>query len=266
MNPGLIKTYEAGAAVNPARIVKFGAADYEVIQATGDAAAMLGVVVETGVETSQAYADGDRIDVIRDGLANVVLGDTVTRGAWLTSDANGKAVAASIAAGTEVHCIGRAEISGVAGDIIPVYVQPVVIATDVGIIIADVTISTGELLALNATEKTLIAAPGAGKVLVPELIQFHYDFATTAYAGIAAGEDINIRYTDSSGVIVATLEVTGFLDGTADEYRTLRPLADAAKEPAANAALVAHMASGEITTGDSPLKCRIFYRELAVTW
>jgi hypothetical protein len=67
-------------------------------------------------------------------------------------------------------------------------------------------------------------------------------------------------------VIVATLEVTGFLDGVADEYRTLRPLADAAKEPPANAALVAHMATGEITTGDSPLKVRTYYRTVDATW
>jgi hypothetical protein len=173
MNPGLIKTFLAGGAINPARIAKFGNADYAVIQATDGSAPMAGVVVETGIETAQAYASGDRVDVIRDRIANVMYGGNVTRGKWLTSDANGKAIEATIAAGTEVHCIGRAEVSGVAGDVAPIYVQPCVIATDVGIAIADVTIATGELLALNATPKQLVAAPGAGKIIVPDQRPLH---------------------------------------------------------------------------------------------
>lgn len=120
------------------------------------------------------------------------------------------------------------------------------------------TISTGELLALNATPKTLISAPGAGIAIVPVDILLFLDYNSAAYAGITAGEDLAFRYTNGSGNIVATVETTGFLDQTSDQHRIYRCYGEVT--PTANAALVAHMTSGEITTGDSPLKVKIRYR------
>ncbi|EHN77499.1 hypothetical protein SMCF_2974, partial [Streptomyces coelicoflavus ZG0656] len=46
----------------------------------------------------------------------VEYGGPVTRGARLTSDAEGRAVAAAPAAGQTVEIIGRAMVSGVLGD------------------------------------------------------------------------------------------------------------------------------------------------------
>lgn len=266
MNPGLIKTLLAAAVMNPCRIVKFGSADYEIIQATDGSAPMAGVIVETGIETGQAYASGDRVDVIRDGMANVVLGDTVARGKWLTADANGKAVEATIVAGSEVHVIGRAEVSGVAGDVIPMYVQPGVIATDTGIVSADVTITTGQLLALNATPKELVAAPGAGMAILVEDLQLFLDYNSVAYDGIAAGENLELRYENGSGALLATIETDPFLAATADAYRHVLPVTTAAHLVPANKAIVLCLASGEIATGNSPLKARIRYRTVAVAW
>lgn len=256
MNELLTKSYTAGAAVNPSRFVKHGAADYAAIQATDASAAILGISTE-----NIAIASGQTFDVIKAGIAELELGGTVTRGDILIPDANGKGVAAVVVAGTEQHVGAIAEVSGVAGDIIPVLVLTgAVIATDTSIVQVDVTISTGELLALNATPKQLVAAPGAGKAVVLVDAQAFLDYNSAAYAGIAAGEDLALRYTDGSGAIVAEVEATGFLDETADAYRHVYPLADAAKVPVANAALVAHMKTGEIITGDSPLKLRVRYR------
>jgi hypothetical protein len=119
-NPGLIKNYTAGGAINPYRIAKFGAADGEVLQAAAATDLLIGVVAIPG----SAAASGERVDVIRDGLADVEYGGTVTRGQKLTSDANGKAVVAAPAAGSNVQIIGIAEVSGVAGDIVPMQIQP----------------------------------------------------------------------------------------------------------------------------------------------
>lgn len=128
----------------------------------------------------------------------------------------------------------------------------------------DVTISSAELLALNATPKQLVAAPGANLALVFEGAVAFYDYGTAAYAGIAAGEDLSVKYTDGSGAAVGGCETTGFLDGTADATRYILPTAAASGvsqiTPVANAALVAHLLSGEITTGDSPIKMRVYYR------
>ena len=59
-----------------------------------------------------------------------------------------------------------------------------------------VTISSAELLALNATPKTLIAAPGAGKYIVVEEITALNNHGGTDYSFDA---DMTIRYTDGSG-------------------------------------------------------------------
>ncbi|OGS90853.1 MAG: hypothetical protein A2Z95_06195 [Gallionellales bacterium GWA2_60_18] len=260
-----IKSYTAGAEINPCRFVKAGSADLAVIQAVSGAAAILGVTEQVvGTGTSNVAAIGAMVDVVRIGQAYLELGDTVTRGQYLTADSVGRGVPATIAAGTAVYCGGIAEISGVVGDIIPVQLVQAVVATDTGIITANVTVSTAELLALNATPKLLVAAPGSGKALIVEDVQMMLDYNSTAYDGIAAGEDLEIRYTDGSGQLVATIETTGFLDATADAYRHVRPATAAAITPVANAALVLDLASGEIATGNSPLKVRVRYREITL--
>ena len=128
---------------------------------------------------------------------------------------------------------------------------------------ADVVISSAELLALHTTPKTLVAAPGAGKALVLDSAVFFLDYNSAAYAAIAAGDDINIRYTDGSGAIAGTLETTGFLDLTADAYSVVQPPAGSIILPA-NAPLVASL-GGAITTGNSPVAVRTLYRVIELS-
>lgn len=117
-NPTLIKQGTAEAAVSPYRIVKFGAADGGYVQAAAATDFLVGVCESVG------SALGERIDVIKAGIADVEFGGTVTRGGPVTADANGKAVAAAPAAGSNVRIIGFAEVSAVAGDIAPVLIEP----------------------------------------------------------------------------------------------------------------------------------------------
>jgi hypothetical protein len=138
-----------------------------------------------------------------------------------------------------------------------------------GVCYRDVTISSAELLALNATPKELVPAPGAGFALVLDGVVAHKPANDTAYDGIAAGEDISIRYTDGSGTELAEIEATGFLDQTTVQTRFAYPYRAASGvssvTPTANAAIVAHMLTGEIATGDGDLKMRVFYRILPTT-
>lgn len=135
-----------------------------------------------------------------------------------------------------------------------------------GLMVADVIITTAQVKALNATPKVIVAAPGAGIALIPVMWVIFMDYATTQYAGIGAGEDLALRYTDGSGAIQAVIETTGFLDQASDQYRYTEMLASASgtsvtdRTPVANAALVMHMTAGEIITGDSPLAVRLLYR------
>jgi hypothetical protein len=116
-NEGLSKTLIAGAIVAARRIVKFGSADTAVIQAAAAADLSIGV-------SDLGAASGEYCDVIIDGIALVEYGGNVTRGAKLTADADGKAIAAAPAAGANAQVIGIAMVSGVSGDIGSVRIAP----------------------------------------------------------------------------------------------------------------------------------------------
>lgn len=116
------KGFLAEAAIGKNRICKFGSSDGAVLLATGSTDKSIGVSDGAG----DAVA-GDTVDVKLDGLHEVVLGAAVTRGDPLTSDANAAAITAAPAAGVNAYTIGRALVSGVAGDIIPYFAVPGVI-------------------------------------------------------------------------------------------------------------------------------------------
>lgn len=113
-NEGLTKTFQSGAAIVRARIVKFGADERTVVQAAGAAATefMFGVADMIG-----AAAAAEPQDVILEGVATVEYGGTVAVGAMLTSDSVGRAVTAAPAAGTNNRVIGVAMVAGVVGDL-----------------------------------------------------------------------------------------------------------------------------------------------------
>ncbi|MFW6344781.1 MAG: hypothetical protein ACOC0M_00395 [Halomonas sp.] len=116
---GLITNHAAeGGAIAPYRLVKVGSNNRAVVQASADADLFVGVSDSIGAD-----AEGDPIDVIRSGIAEIEYGGSVTRGQPLTADADGKAVAAAPDAGANAEIIGWAEVSGVAGDIGSVFIE-----------------------------------------------------------------------------------------------------------------------------------------------
>lgn len=117
-NSILNKNGVAEAAIAPYRITKPGTADGNYLQAAGSSDFLNGVCESVGP------AAGERLDVVKVGIADVEYGGTVARGKPLTSDANGRAVEAAPAAGANVRIIGFAEVSAVAGDIGPVLLAP----------------------------------------------------------------------------------------------------------------------------------------------
>lgn len=121
----------------------------------------------------------------------------------------------------------------------------------------DVTVTAAEVLALHTTGKTLVAAK-TGAIHIPRLLYVFYDYNSAAYANIAAGDDLQVRWTDVSGAIGLTLETTGFLDQTADQRRIASDAMATAVAPVDGAALVLAL-GGAIDTGNSPLYARLFY-------
>lgn len=139
---------------------------------------------------------------------------------------------------------------------------------DISDIWAAVTISSAELLALRATPKTLVAAPGAGNVLEFVSAILLLDYNSAAY--VEGGNNLAVRYVNGTGVQVSeAIETTGFLDQTADTLTTARAKLDgiAAKAACENQPLVLHNIGGaEFTTGDSPMRVKINYRVWATGW
>lgn len=128
------------------------------------------------------------------------------------------------------------------------------------------TITSAQLLALNATPQSILPAPPTGFVNLPLAIAI-YKAAGTAYAGIASGEDLAVQATNGSGQQqLSVIETTGFLDSAAAQIRyagmTGSTGATAADITPLTAALVLHLLVGEITTGTSDLIVWVWYRRL----
>lgn len=124
-NRDLIKTFTAEGTITPSRIAKCGANDYGLLQAAASTDKTIGVVMPLGsLNQGLTYASGDTVEVMLDGVADLQIGGTVTRGDLLISDANGCGITATGTAGTNYRIIGIALVSGVANDIIPVLLTP----------------------------------------------------------------------------------------------------------------------------------------------
>lgn len=119
-NPTLIKSYVAEAAVLPYRVVKFGTADGQVVQAAAAADASFGIADNLGQGTA-----GARVDVAVDGIVEAEAGAAVARGALVSVDSSGRVITAAASAGANVRVIGVAmSAAGAAGEMILVSIKP----------------------------------------------------------------------------------------------------------------------------------------------
>lgn len=114
-----IKALTADAAIRGNRIVAFHASKQAAIEGASNTAALIGIATLPGA------AVGGVVDVVQHGPAEVVLGGNLDRGALVTSDDQGRAVAlpAPAAAAKTVRTIGQIQLSGVEGDIVPIIVS-----------------------------------------------------------------------------------------------------------------------------------------------
>ena len=116
----IIKNFVAGGAIAQNRLVRLGATNLQVLQASAAADALIGVCHQPG-----GAASGERCDVVINGTADVEFGAAVTRGALLMADGNGRAITAAAAAGTNVRIVGVALTDAAAsGDIGQVLLSP----------------------------------------------------------------------------------------------------------------------------------------------
>lgn len=132
------------------------------------------------------------------------------------------------------------------------------------------TITSAQLLALNATPQIIVPAPAAGFANIFQGMAL-YKPAGTAYAGIAATEDLAAKYTGTSGQQVSGyVEPVGFLDQATAQNRYVGPVASIGTTtagdvtPVSAAAIVLHLLVGEIITGTSDLIVWVWYRRIPI--
>lgn len=121
MIPKLIRSYELSAAVGANLIVAFSDAanSRKVAGAASATAAIIGTTDRLGGDT------GDMADITLSGLGDVKLGGTVAAGDPLTSDANSKAIKATV---DGQRIVGFADAPGVLNDVIPYLCAPGVLS------------------------------------------------------------------------------------------------------------------------------------------
>lgn len=127
------------------------------------------------------------------------------------------------------------------------------------LLFTDVVLSTGELLALYTTPKSLVAAQGAGTVVEFVSALLNYDYNSIVYTIGTAG-DLQVKYTDGSGAEASsTRACTGFIDQGTDQLSLIEKVGGTVV-PVANAALVLTCATANPTAGDSPINIRVTYK------
>lgn len=127
------------------------------------------------------------------------------------------------------------------------------------------SITNAQMLALNTTPIELIAAPGAGKLIVVNKIVAKHQYATAAFSD----QDLTVGYDDGADLTVATVDATNFLNNvSADTTRpSIVPIDGAAVLDTSTQIEnenIALTASANPTTGGGTLDLYIWYDVITI--
>lgn len=121
-----------------------------------------------------------------------------------------------------------------------------------------ITVTNAEALALFATPKTLVPAPGAGRLLNFISAVVYYKAGATAFT-TAAGRDLTVKYTNAAGTVLSnSLTTVGLADQATDQIRTLKQVSTDVT-PVVNAPLVLHQLSANMTLGTGVFFVDVLY-------
>lgn len=125
-----------------------------------------------------------------------------------------------------------------------------------GLSYKDFTLTATQMDTLNATPVSILAAPGAGLVTIVEGIYTRVAPGVTPFE--AGSATLDYKYTDASGVVVATAVPNAQVEAATAAVGYYRSIATAGV-PVANAAIVASIGT-DVSAGDGVVYGRIWYR------
>ncbi len=130
---------------------------------------------------------------------------------------------------------------------------------------ADVLVANAEIKTLRATPKTVVPAPGAGKVL--EFVSAVLQLKAGTNVLTESTANLAFKYQNGAGVQVSqTIEATGFIDQAADQvtYGLVKLDPITARTACENQPLVLHnLGAGEFAgnaANDATLRVKVSYR------
>lgn len=123
-----------------------------------------------------------------------------------------------------------------------------------GIRKATVTLSSADILALNTTPITLVAAPGAGKYLGIHKVLVHLTGSTTAYTLV---DSVGVRLTGSTPFLSLATLLSGDTGNRTYQFSTLEP--SGGTSAFENTAVDLYAIDGDPTLGDGGLVITVWY-------
>ena len=215
--------------------------------------------------TGAASGDGQRLAV---GTANQILKSDGTDPSWSSIvNANVDAAAAIVYSKLSLsNSILNADISSSAA------IADGKLAEGIIRISATVSLTQAQIIALNATPIQLVAAPGAGKAIVPLMIEFFHDYAVAAYTN-AGGGHIVFEWGDGTDAVL--INASRLTDASDANVIIVPDLLDVAASGTAAGQAFAALANqnfritkqtAELAAGDATniAKIRIHYRVITL--
>lgn len=127
----------------------------------------------------------------------------------------------------------------------------------------DTTLTAAQVKALFTTPIVVVTAPGSGKMIIVQEMYATMVYGTATYSTAAGGAALKYKATGAGQAVGAALTQAFLQASSGSNYAHVRGSATLITDVTANLdnqPVVIQAATSDPTTGDSPVKIRVYYR------